>query len=84
MSQPGDKELFWKLLVWRFVFSIPLSMMINYIYYHSITMVVGITIISNIIGYLVQYLFEINWSKMWKIIRFFKLKALKLKELKRR
>ena len=76
MSQPGDKELFWKLLVWRFVFSIPLSMLINYIYYHSIEVMIGITIISNIIGYLVQYLFEINWPKMWKIIRFFKLKAL--------
>jgi hypothetical protein len=84
MNQLEDKELFWKLLVWRFIFSIPLSMVINYIYYHSIEVMVGITITSTIIGYLAQYLFETNWPKMWRAIRFLKLKLLKLKRLKRR
>jgi hypothetical protein len=68
MKRSLEKEIFWKVMVWRFGISIPLSMIINYFYYHSISAVISLTIISNIIGYIAHYLFEINWQKLWQII----------------
>lgn len=76
MKRSLEKEIFWKTLVWRVFFSIPLSVLINYIFYHSITVVLGITVVSNIIGHIAHYLFEINWTKIWSLINRFKFKAL--------
>ncbi len=64
-------------MVWRVFFSIPLSILINYIFYHSITVVLGITVVSNIIGHIAHYLFEINWPKMWILINRHKFKVLR-------
>ena len=44
----------------------PLTMLVNYIYFHSFTVVVGLTIVSNIIGYVAHYFFEMGWSRMWR------------------
>lgn len=77
MKRSLEKEIFWKTLVWRVFFSIPLSVLINYIFYHSITVVLGITVVSNIIGHIAHYLFEINWTKMWSLMNRFKFKTLK-------
>ncbi len=43
-------------------------MLINYIYFHSIKVVIGMTIVSNIIGYITHFCFELGWPKIWKII----------------
>jgi len=50
------------------MFSIPLSMLINYIFYQSISVVLELTVVSNIIGHIAHYLFEINWPKIWKLL----------------
>ncbi len=55
-------------MIWRFLISIPLSMIINYFYYQSISAVISLTIVSNITGYIFHYLFEVNWSKIWNLI----------------
>jgi hypothetical protein len=68
VKHSSEKEIFWKVLIWRIVFSIPLSMLINYIYFHSIKVVIGMTIVSNIIGYIAHFCFELGWPKIWKII----------------
>ena len=44
----------------------PLTMLVNYIYFHSFTVVVGLTIVSNIIGYVAHYFFEMGWPRMWR------------------
>jgi uncharacterized membrane protein len=77
MKRSLEKEIFWKTLVWRIFFSIPLSILINYIFYHSITVVLGITVVSNIIGHVAHYLFEINWPKFWNLINKYKFKILR-------
>jgi uncharacterized membrane protein len=77
MKRSLEREIFWKTLIWRIVFSIPLSMLINYLFYHSITVVLGITVVSNIIGHIAHYLFEINWPKIWSLINRHKFKILR-------
>lgn len=44
----------------------PLTMLVNYIYFHSVSVVVGLTIVSNIIGYVAHYFFEMGWPRMWR------------------
>jgi len=68
MKKSLDKEIFWKVMIWRFLISIPLSMIINYFYYQSISAVISLTIVSNITGYIFHYLFEVNWPKIWNLI----------------
>jgi uncharacterized membrane protein len=68
MKNSLEREIFWKVLVWRLMFSIPLSMLINYIFYQSISVVLELTVVSNIIGHIAHYLFEINWPKIWKLL----------------
>lgn len=77
MKRSSRGEIFWKILVWRIIFSMPLSVIINYCYYHSFSTVLSITIVSNIVGYIVQYIFESSWPKMWKIANHPKIKFLK-------
>lgn len=52
--------------MWRVAFSMPLTMLVNYIYFHSISVVVGLTIVSNIIGYVAHYFFEMGWPRIWR------------------
>jgi uncharacterized membrane protein len=66
VKHSSEKEIFWKVLVWRLGFSMPLTMLVNYIYFHSISVVVGMTIVSNIIGYVAHYFFEMGWPRMWR------------------
>jgi hypothetical protein len=68
VKHSSEKEIFWKVLVWRVGFSIPLTMLVNYIYFHSISLVIGLTIISNVIGYFAHCFFEMAWPRMWKIV----------------
>jgi len=56
----------------------PLTMLVNYIYFHSFTVVVGLTIISNIIGYVAHYFFEMGWPRMWR----FASSGMRIKEIK--
>ena len=46
----------------------PLTMLVNYIYFHSFTVVVGLTIVSNIIGYVAHYFFEMGWPRIWRLV----------------
>lgn len=62
------KEIFWKVLIWRLTLSIPLTIIINYLYYHSISVVISLTIVSNIVGYIAHYLFEIHWNYIWNLL----------------
>lgn len=64
MKDYTEKEIFWKVLVWRVVFSIPLTMLVNYAYFHSLSVIVELTIVSNIIGYVAHYFFEMGWPKI--------------------
>ena len=45
----------------------PLTMLVNYMYFHSISVVIGLTIVSNIIGYVAHYFFEMGWPRMWRL-----------------
>lgn len=65
MKRLIENEIFWKALVWRFAISIPLSVLINYIYYHSFSLCLGVTITSNVVGSIAHYFFEVFWSKLW-------------------
>jgi uncharacterized membrane protein len=77
MKKSLEREIFWKVLVWRILFSIPLSMLINYMFYRSISVVLELTIVSNIIGHIAHYFFEVNWPKMWSLINKYKFKILR-------
>jgi hypothetical protein len=68
MRQYLEQEVFWKTLIWRVGVSIPLSIIINYFYYNSMSIVLSLTIISNIVGYIAHCIFEIYWSEAWNII----------------
>jgi hypothetical protein len=68
MRQHLEQEVFWKTLIWRIGVSIPLSIIINYFYYNSMSIVLSLTIISNVVGYIAHYIFEIYWNKIWNII----------------
>jgi uncharacterized membrane protein len=70
MKKPLEKEIFWKVLIWRLGLSMPLTMIVNYLYYHSISVVLSLTIVSNIVGYVAHYFFEINWDSIWKVVSF--------------
>jgi hypothetical protein len=68
MRQYLEQEVFWKTLIWRVGVSIPLSIIINYFYYNSMSIVLSLTIISNIVGYIAHCIFEVYWSEAWNII----------------
>ena len=68
MKDSLEKEIFWKVLIWRLVFSIPLTIIVNYFYYHSISVVLSLTIVSNMVGYIAHYLFEMYWDEIWKLV----------------
>lgn len=68
MKDSLEKEIFWKVLIWRLVFSIPLTIIVNYFYYHSISVVLSLTIVSNVVGYIAHYLFEMYWDEIWKLV----------------
>ena len=68
MTNLQKKEIFWKVLIWRLTLSIPLTIIINYLYYHSISLVISLTIVSNVVGYIAHYLFEIYWSYIWSMV----------------
>jgi len=65
-----EKEIFWKVLIWRLGISIPLTIIVNYFYYHSISVVLSLTIVSNIVGYIAHYLFEMYWDEIWSVVSF--------------
>lgn len=69
MKNSLEREIFWKVLIWRLGLSIPLTMIVNYFYYHSISVVMSITIISNIIGYIAHYFFEMQWENIWNMVK---------------
>lgn len=70
MKKPLEKEIFWKVLIWRLGLSMPLTIIVNYFYYHSISVVLSLTIVSNIVGYIAHYFFEMNWIGIWKVVNF--------------
>jgi len=70
MKDSLEKEIFWKVLIWRLVFSIPLTIIVNYFYYHSISVVLSLTIVSNVVGYIAHYLFEMYWDNIWSVVSF--------------
>lgn len=70
MKKPLEKEIFWKVLIWRLGLSMPLTIIVNYFYYHSISIVLSLTIVSNIVGYIAHYLFEMYWDEVWKIVKY--------------
>jgi hypothetical protein len=70
MKKPLEKEIFWKVLIWRLGLSMPLTMIVNYFYYHSISIVLSLTIVSNIVGYIAHYLFEMYWDEVWKMVKY--------------
>lgn len=67
MKRYLEQEVFWKTLIWRVGVSIPLSIIINYFYYNSISLVLSLTIISNVVGYIAHCIFEVYWYKIWDI-----------------
>lgn len=67
MKRYLEQEVFWKTLIWRVGVSIPLSIIINYFYYNSISLVLSLTIISNVVGYIAHCIFEVYWDKIWYI-----------------
>jgi len=70
MKKPLEKEIFWKVLIWRLGLSMPLTIIVNYFYYHSISIVLSLTIVSNIVGYIAHYLFEMYWDEVWKMVKY--------------
>jgi uncharacterized membrane protein len=70
MKRSLEKEIFWKVLIWRLGLSMPLTIIVNYFYYHSISVVLSLTIVSNIVGYIAHYLFEMYWDKIWSVVSF--------------
>lgn len=68
MKDSLEKEIFWKVLIWRLGFSIPLTIIVNYFYYHSISVVLSLTIVSNVVGYIAHYLFEMYWNEIWSMV----------------
>ena len=74
MKRSLEKEIFWKVLIWRLGLSMPLTIIVNYFYYHSISVVLSLTIVSNIVGYIAHYLFEIYWDEIWKLVEVIKKK----------
>jgi uncharacterized membrane protein len=72
MKRSLEKEIFWKVLIWRLGISIPLTIIVNYFYYHSISVVLSLTIVSNVVGYIAHYLFEMYWDEIWKLVEVIK------------
>lgn len=56
-----NKEAVYKALVWRFVISIPISMLINYLLTDDIITSINITIIGNIVGTILYFLYDKFW-----------------------
>ena len=52
----------------------PLTIIVNYFYYHSISVVLSLTIVSNVVGYIAHYLFEIYWDEILKLVEVIKKK----------
>jgi uncharacterized membrane protein len=74
MKRSLEKEIFWKVLIWRLGLSMPLTIIVNYFYYHSISVVLSLTIVSNVVGYIAHYLFEMYWDEIWKLVEVIKKK----------
>jgi hypothetical protein len=72
MKRSLEKEIFWKVLIWRLGLSMPLTIIVNYFYYHSISVVLSLTIVSNVVGYIAHYLFEMYWDEIWKLVEVIK------------
>ena len=56
-----NKEAVWKALIWRLAISIPISMLINYLLTDDIGTSINITIIGNIVGTVLYFLYDKFW-----------------------
>lgn len=62
------KEVFWKTIIWRLLVSIPVSLVLNYLYYNSFAMSITFTVLSNLVGYSIHIIFEEHWKTLWPFI----------------
>lgn len=56
-----NKEAVYKALIWRFAVSVPMSMLINYILTDDIMTSINITVIGNIVGTILYFLYDKFW-----------------------
>ena len=56
-----NKEAVYKALIWRFAISVPMSMLINYLLTDDIITSINITIIGNIVGTILYFLYDKFW-----------------------
>lgn len=56
-----NKEAAYKAIVWRFLISIPTSMVINYFLTDNIMTTINITVIGNLLGTILYFLYEKFW-----------------------
>jgi len=63
-----DKESFVKIMVWRFLISIPLGTLVTLIFIGEVFQVVGLVIALNIVMIIAHYIFELIWPKIWSFV----------------
>lgn len=61
-----SKELMVKTLVWRFGISLPLQMLVTYLFTSSIEVTLSLALISNLLALFSNYIYEILWKKYFK------------------
>lgn len=57
----SNKEALYKALAWRFFISVPMSLFINYFLTHDVSTSINITIIGNVVGTILYYLYDKFW-----------------------
>lgn len=56
-----NKEAVYKALIWRFTISVPMSMLINFILTNDIVTSINITVIGNVVGTVLYFLYDKFW-----------------------
>ena len=60
------KEALAKALVWRLAIAVPVSLIINYMFIGSLITSFNLTVVGNLAGTLLYYLYDILWFKYRK------------------
>ena len=58
------KEALAKALIWRLAIAVPVSLIINYIFIGSISTSINLTVVGNLVGTILYYLYDIMWFKL--------------------
>ena len=56
-----NKEAIYKAIIWRFLVSIPVSMLINFLLTNDISASLAITVVGNAVGTIIYFLFDKFW-----------------------